>query len=55
MTLKSIEMNKEKAKKVMMVLDRINREIDFLGKVIVPKTPNPAPVRVKSWDRFRSK
>lgn len=55
MTSKSIMMNKEKAKKIMMVLDRINQEIDFLGKVMAPKSPAPQPVRVKNWHGFGSK
>jgi hypothetical protein len=46
-------MNKEKAKKALLMLDKINQEIDLLGNTIFNKTLKPAPIKVKSSDKFR--
>lgn len=48
-------MNKEQAKKVLRMLDRINQEIDFLGHTIFNTALKPAPVKVKSTDKFKFK
>ncbi len=40
-------MNKEHAKRVLMLLERINQEIDILGSAILKTKLNPIPVRVK--------
>ena len=48
-------MNKEKAKKILMVLNRINQEIDILGNKLLNKQLKPAPVKVKSPGNFRFK
>lgn len=45
-------MNKEQAKKVLMMLNRINQEIDMLGNAILNKNLKPIPVRAKSG-RFK--
>lgn len=41
-------MNREKAKKLLQMLDRINQELDVLGHMILDKKLKPAPIRVKS-------
>lgn len=48
-------MNKEQAKRVLLMLDRINQEIDLLGNTILNKSLKPAPVKVKITDKFRFK
>lgn len=48
-------MNKEKAKKVLLMLDRINQEIDLLGNMIFNKALKPASIKVKSKDKIRFK
>ena len=48
-------MNKEQAKKILLMLDRINQEIDLLGNTILNKTLKPAPIRVKGTDKIRFK
>ena len=45
-------MNKEQAKKVLMMLNRISQEIDILGNAFLNKSLKPIPVRVKSG-RFK--
>lgn len=46
-------MNKERAKRILLMLDRINQEIDVLGKTIFNKNLKPAPIKVKSTDKIR--
>ena len=46
--LNTNRMNKEQAKKVLMMLNRINQEIDIIGNAILNKNLKPIPVRVKS-------
>lgn len=53
--IKSNDMNRERALKIMKILDRINQEIDALGKVALPNQLKPAPVRVKNWESFERK
>jgi hypothetical protein len=48
-------MNKEQAKRALVILDRINQEIDVLGNSILNKSLKPAPVKVKITDKFRFK
>ena len=48
-------MNKEQAKKVLKMLDRINQEIDLLGNTIFNPALKPAPIKVKSTGKFRYK
>jgi len=43
-------MNREKAKKLLQMLDRINQEIDVLGHMILKKKLKPAPIPVKGND-----
>jgi len=48
-------MTREHAKKVLMLLDRINQEIDILGNAIRTTKLNPMPVPVHGnvKNRFR--
>lgn len=46
-------MNKDNARKILKMLDRINQELDFLGNAILREKVEPVPVRVKNEDKFR--
>ena len=46
-------MELREAKRVLEMLDRINREIDLLGNILVPKKTKPVPVMAKHRDRFK--
>ena len=48
-------MNKEQAKKILLMLDRINQEIDLVGNAILNKTLKPAPIGVKGTNKIRFK
>ena len=48
-------MNKLQAKKVLLMLTRINQEIDLLGNIVLNKTLKPVPVKVKNTDKYRFK
>ena len=47
-------MNKIRAQKVLMLLDRINKEIDILGHALLKNTLKPVPLKAKDnlQDRF---
>lgn len=47
------KMNEDNAKKILMMLDRINKEIDFLGNAILKDKVEPVPVHVNRNGRFR--
>ncbi len=40
-------MDRMKAKRVLMMLDKLNNEIDLLGKILVNRGMKPIPVHVK--------
>ena len=40
-------MDRMKAKGILMMLDKLNKEIDLLGKILVTNQYKPVPVRVK--------
>ena len=46
-------MNKENAIKILKMLDRLNEEIDFMGKAILREKLKPVPVHVKNNNKFR--
>lgn len=48
-------MNKDHAKKVLKMLDRLNQEIDLLGNIILKNKMKPIPVRIKIKDGFRTR
>ncbi len=48
-------MNKEQAKRVLVMLDRVNQEIDLLGSIILNKSLRPVPVKAKIANKFRFK
>lgn len=48
-------MNKEQGKKILMMLDRINQEIDLVGNAILNKTLKPTPIGVKGTNKIRFK
>ncbi len=48
-------MNKDKAKRILEILDQIGNEIDLLGKTLLDKRPKPIPVPVRETGRGRLK
>jgi hypothetical protein len=44
-------MDRMKAKRVLMMLDKLNKEIDLLGKILINNQYKPIPVRVKIQNR----
>jgi len=48
-------MDKMKAKNVLMVLERINKEIDLMGKILINNQYKPVPVWVKNQSRRKFK
>ena len=48
-------MNKKQVKEVLLILDRINQEIDILGNMMFNASLKPVPIKVKSEDKFRIK
>ena len=36
-----------KAKSILMMLEKINKEIDILGKILITNRLKPVPVRVR--------
>lgn len=39
-------MDRLKAKNVLVLIDRINREIDLLGKILINNQMKPVPIKV---------
>ena len=48
-------MKLSQANKILKVLDRINAEVDLLGKIIFPQNSKPVAVPVRVNDRFKLK
>jgi hypothetical protein len=48
-------MNKKQVKKVLLMLDRINQEIDILGNMMFNASLKPVPIKVKDENKFRVK
>ena len=46
-------MNSKEAKKVLLMLEKINREIDILGNIITKPKLKPIPVPVNQRKGFR--
>jgi len=44
-----------RAKKIIGILDRINVEVELLGKIILQKNVDPVSVPIKVNDRFKFK
>jgi hypothetical protein len=44
-------MNREQAKKLLQMLDRIHHEIDILGQMILRNKLKPVPVHVKNKNK----
>ena len=40
-------MDRMRAKSILMMLDKINKEIDILGRILINNQLKPAPVRVR--------
>ena len=44
-------MNRNRARKVLQMLDRLNQEIDYLGNIILQNKTKPVPVPAKAKNR----
>ncbi|MCG8306724.1 MAG: hypothetical protein MI975_04975 [Cytophagales bacterium] len=44
-------MSKEHAKKILVILDRVNQELDLLGNIIMQNKLKPIPVPVEHKNR----
>lgn len=50
---KKIKMDMNQANRVLAMLDRINKEIDVIGNIILKRKVKPVPVPVRSKGGFR--